>query len=176
MTSRLVAVGIFGAPHGVRGEIRVKSYTADPSALGAYGELTDASGARRFKIVARRPLKDDMVVVRLDGVGDRDAAAKLTGVELFARRENMPAPEEDEFYHADLVGLRAETPEGEDIGHVVGLANYGGGDILEIAPARGGETLLLPFSKAVAPTIDIAKGKIIIVAPREVEGEAEDAR
>src|ERR1700722_19000682 len=85
MTSRLIAVGIFGAPQGVRGEVRVKSYTAEPKALGAYGELADASGARRFKIVALRPLKDDMVVVRLDGVADRDAAAKLTGVELFAR-------------------------------------------------------------------------------------------
>ena len=169
---RLVAVGIFGAPHGVQGEVRAKSYTDDPKSLGVYGELTDAAGVQRFKIAALRPLKDDMVVLRLDGVADRDAAALLTGIELFARRENMPAPDEDEFYHADLVGLRAETAEGEEIGRVVALSNYGAGDILEIAPKGGGETLLFPFTKAVAPEVDIAGGRIVIAPPREVEGEA----
>jgi 16S rRNA processing protein RimM len=168
---RLVAVGIFGAPHGVRGEVRVKSYTDDPTSLGAYGELTDAAGARRFKISTLRSLKDDMVVVRLDGVADRDAAAALTGTELFARRENMPPPDEDEFYHADLVGLRAETAAGEEIGRVVALSNYGAGDILEVAPKGGGETLLFPFTKAVAPEIDVAGGRIVIAPPLEVEGD-----
>ena len=171
MTSRLVAVGIFGAPHGVRGEVRVKAYTDDPKSLAAYGELTDAKGAQRFKIAALRPLKDDMVVVRIDGVGDRDAAAALTGRELFARRENMPPPDEDEFYHADLVGLCAETETGEEIGRVAALSNYGAGDILEVAPKDGGETLLFPFTKAVAPEVDIAHGRIVIVKPREIEAE-----
>jgi len=174
MTSRLIAVGVFGAPQGVRGEVRVKSYTAEPKALGAYGELADASGLRRFKIVALRPLKDDMVVVRLDGIADREAAAELTGVELFARRENMPAPEEDEFYHADLVGLRATTTDGVEIGRVVALRNFGAGDILEILVPGGGETLMFPFSRAVAPEIDIAGGRIIIVPPREIDGEARE--
>jgi len=171
MMPRLVAVGIFGAPHGVRGEVRIKSFTDDPTSLGAYGELTDVAGARRFKIATLRPLKDDMVVVRLDGVADRDAAAALTGVELFARRENMPPPDEDEFYHADLVGLRAETAQGEEIGRVVALSNYGAGDILEVAPKGGGETLLFPFTKAVAPEVDVTGGRIVIAPPREVEGE-----
>jgi 16S rRNA processing protein RimM len=168
---RLVAVGVFGAPHGVRGEIRAKAYTEAPRSLAAYGELTDGTGAKRFKIAALRPLRDDMVVLRLDGVGDRDAAAKLAGIELFARRENMPPPAEDEFYHADLIGLRAETPEGEELGRVAALSNYGAGDILEIAPKGGGETLLLPFTKAVAPEVDVAGGRVVIVLPREIEGE-----
>jgi 16S rRNA processing protein RimM len=168
---RLVAVGIFGAPHGVRGEVRVKSYTDDPTSLAAYGELTDAAGTQRLKIAALRPLKDDMVVVRLDGVADRDAAAALNGRELFARRENMPPPDEDEFYHADLVGLRAETAAGEEIGRVIALSNYGAGDILEVAPKGGGETLLFPFTKAVAPKVDVTGGRIVIVPPEEVEGE-----
>ena len=168
---RLVAVGIFGAPHGVRGDVRAKSYTDDPKSLGAYGELTDASGFMRFKIAALRPLKDDMVVLHIAGVADRDAAAKLTGTELFARREKMSPPDEDEFYHADLVGLRAETVEGEEIGRVVALSNYGAGDILEIAPKGGGETLLFPFTKAVAPEVDVAGGRIMIVPPREIDGE-----
>jgi 16S rRNA processing protein RimM len=172
MRPRLVAVGIFGAPHGVRGELRAKSYTDDPKALGAYGDLTDKSGARRFKILGLRALRDDMVVARLDGVADRAAAAKLTGVEIFARRENMPAPAADEFYHADLIGLRAMTREGEDLGRIVALRNFGAGDILEIAPKAGGETVLLPFTKAVAPEIDIAGGRIVIAPPRVIEGEA----
>jgi 16S rRNA processing protein RimM len=172
MRPRLVAVGIFGAPHGVRGELRAKSYTDDPKALGAYGDLTDKSGARRFKILGLRALRDDMVVARLDGFADRAAAAKLTGVEIFARRENMPAPAADEFYHADLIGLRAMTREGEDLGRIVALRNFGAGDILEIAPKAGGETVLLPFTKAVAPEIDIAGGRIVIAPPREIEGEA----
>jgi 16S rRNA processing protein RimM len=172
MRPRLVAVGIFGAPHGVRGELRAKSYTDDPKALGAYGDLTDKSGARRFKILGLRALRDDMVVARLDGFADRAAAAKLTGVEIFARRENMPAPAADEFYHADLIGLRAMTREGEDLGRIVALRNFGAGDILEIAPKAGGETVLLPFTKAVAPEIDIAGGRIVIAPPRVIEGEA----
>jgi 16S rRNA processing protein RimM len=169
---RLIAVGVFGAPHGVRGELRAKSYTDDPKALGAYGDLTDKSGARRFKILGLRALRDDMVVARLDGFADRAAAAKLTGVEIFARRENMPAPAADEFYHADLIGLRAMTREGEDLGRIVALRNFGAGDILEIAPKAGGETVLLPFTKAVAPEIDIAGGRIVIAPPRVIEGEA----
>ncbi len=168
---RLVAVGVFGAPHGVRGEIRAKAYTDDPRSLAAYGELTDAAGVKRFRIAALRPVKDDMVIVRVDGVADRDAAAALTGIELFAHRENLPPPDEDEFYHADLIGLRAETREAEEIGRVVGVSNYGAGDILEIAPKGGGETLLFPFTKAVAPEIDLAGGRIVIAPPREVEGE-----
>jgi 16S rRNA processing protein RimM len=173
MTSRLIAIGVFGAPHGVRGELRAKAYTADPRSLAAYGALYDSSGVRSFKILALRPLKDDMVVLRVDGVADRDAAAKLTGVELFARRENMPGPEEEEYYHADLVGLSAATRAGEDLGRVVAVNNYGAGDVLEIAPVGGGETLLLPFTKAVAPEIDIAGGRIVIVLPEEIDGEEE---
>jgi 16S rRNA processing protein RimM len=171
MTSPLLAVGIFGAPHGVRGEMRVKSYTNDPKALSAYGDLTDSTGARSFKIVALRILKDDMVVVRLDGVADRGAAALLNGVELFAHRENLPAPDADEFYHVDLVGLVATTRDGETLGRVIGLRNFGAGDILEIAPPGGGETLLFPFTKAVAPEIDVPAGSIVIVPPREIDGE-----
>ncbi len=112
-----------------------------------------------------------MVVVHLDGVADRDEAAALVGTELFARRENMPPPDGDEFYHADLVGLRAETEAGEEIGRVVALSNFGAGDILEIAPAGGGETLLFAFTKAVAPEVDIAGGRVVIAPPREIEAE-----
>jgi len=170
---RLILLGVFGAPQGVRGEVRVKSYTSDPAAIGAYGPLTDASGKRSFALEALRPLKDDMVVARVRGVSAREAAAALTGVELFARRDQLPPPDPDEFYYDDLLGLAAVTRAGENLGKVAALSNYGAGDIIEIAPDRGGETLLLPFSKAVAVEIDFTSGRIVIEPPREIEGEVE---
>jgi 16S rRNA processing protein RimM len=169
---RLIALGVFGAPQGVRGEIRVKAYTADPKAIGAYGPLTDAAAARRFVLRVVRALREDMVVARVDGVATREAAAALTGVELFARRAQLPPPDAEEFYYDDLVGLEAVTLEGVALGRVAGIVNHGAGDILEIAPAAG-ETLLLPFTRQVAPEIDFAGGRIVIKPPLEIDGEAE---
>ncbi|MCB9997549.1 MAG: ribosome maturation factor RimM [Methylobacteriaceae bacterium] len=165
---RLVLVGRFGAPQGVRGEIRIKSYTADPLAIGDYGPLSDETGAKKFEIERLRPLKEDMVVAKVKGLSDRDAAGALTGVSLFVAREKLPPPDEDEFYIADLVGLSAVTPDGETIGIVKNVLNFGAGDILEIAPASG-ETLMLPFTKEIAPSIDFSGGKIVVVRPAETE-------
>jgi 16S rRNA processing protein RimM len=162
-------MGVFGAPHGVRGETRVKSLTRDPKAIGGYGPLTDAKRARVFVIDALRPLKDDMLVARIEGVSTREAAAALTGVEIFVPRDQLPKPSADEFYYDDLVGLEAIDPAGARIGHVVSLSNYGAGDILEIAPEGGGETVLFPFTKEVAPAIDFDAGRIVIEPPRAVE-------
>jgi len=170
---RLVLLGVFGAAQGVRGEVRVKSYTADPKAIGAYGALTDKAGARVFAFESLRPLKDEMLVARVKGVATREAAQALTGVEIFARRGQLPPPDENEFYYDDLVGLAAVTREGSSLGRVVALSNFGAGDILEIAPEGGGETLLLPFTRAVAVEIDFAAGRIVIEPPREIEVEGE---
>ena len=170
-SARLVLLGVFGAAQGVRGEVRIKSFTADPKAIGGYGALTDKAGSRSFRVESLRPLRDDMLVVRLAGVSTRDAAEALTGVELYARRDQLPPPEADEFYWDDLVGLAAATPDGASLGRVVGLVNYGAGDVLEIAPDGGGETLLLPFTKAVAIEIDFAAGRIVVAPPREIDGE-----
>ncbi len=169
---RLIAVGIFGAPHGVRGELRVKSYTEDARTLGAYGSLTDKTGHAVFKLTAARVMRDQMLVVRLAGVNSRDDAEKLTGVELFVTREQLPPLADDEFYHADLVGLEALTDAGDRLGRVVALHNFGAGDILEIAPAAGGETFMLPFSKATAIEVDLSNGRIVIAPPREIDGQA----
>ncbi|KAF2991986.1 ribosome maturation factor RimM [Methylocystis sp. MJC1] len=169
----LVLLGRFGAPHGVRGEIRLQSHTADPLAIGSYGLLTDKSGGKTFKLQSVRPQGKDMLVARVEGVADRSTAERLTGVELYIAREKLPAPEdEDEFYLADLVGLRAETRDGELIGHVVGLINFGAGDILEIQPPQG-ETILLPFTKAVVPIVDVAGGRVVVEPPAEIEGPAD---
>jgi 16S rRNA processing protein RimM len=164
-----VLVGIFGAPHGVRGEIRLKSYMQDPASIASHGALHDDSG-REFVLAASRPLKDDLLVVRVKGVADRDAAQKLTHVKLFLAREKLPPPDEDEFYCRDLIGLRAETGEGLLLGTIVAVPNYGAGDILEIAPPAG-ETLLFPFTRAVVPHIDLAAGKVIVEPPAEIDAE-----
>ena len=167
---RLIALGRFGAPQGVRGEIRIQSFTASPEAVAAYGPLTDVAGARRFEVKIVRALRDDMLVARVEGVATREAAAALTGVELYARRSQLPPPDADEFYYDDLIGLAAVTLAGEPLGRVTAVLNHGAGDMLEIA-AEGG-SLLLPFTKAAAPEIDFAAGRIVVVMPVEIDGEA----
>lgn len=164
-----VLVGVFGAPHGVRGEIRLKSYTQDPMSIADYGALRDSAG-RQYALAAARPLKDDLLVVRIKGFADRDAAQKLTNVKLYIARAKLPPPGEDEFYCRDLIGLRAETPAGVLLGRIVAVPNYGAGDILEVAPPAG-ETLLFPFTRAVAPRVDLAGGRVIIEPPVEIEGD-----
>jgi 16S rRNA processing protein RimM len=168
-SDRLIPMGVFGAPQGVRGEVRVKSLTSDPKAIGAYGPLTDGKRARVFAFDSLRLLKEDMLVARVRDVSTREAAAELTGVEIFARRDQLPSPSDGEFYWDDLIGLDAVDKAGAPLGQVASVMNYGAGDILEIAPADGGETLLLPFTRRVAPTIDFDAGRIVIEPPREVE-------
>jgi 16S rRNA processing protein RimM len=168
-----VLLGRFGAPHGVRGEIRLQSFTADPRSIADYSPLMDKSGARRFVIQAVRPQGKDMLVARVDGVGDRESAEALRGVELYVAREFLPKPDEDEFYLADLEGLRAETADGVLLGRVVAIHNFGAGDILEIAPPQG-ESLLFPFTKSVAPLVDVAGGRIVIAPPPETEPSEEE--
>ena len=164
-------MGVFGAPQGVRGEIRVKSLTKEPSAIGGYGPLTDKGRTRAFAFETLRALKDNMLIARVAGVSSREAAEALKGMEIFVRRDQLPPPNEDEFYYDDLVGLEALDAAGGRLGRIVSLMNYGAGDVLEIAPAQGGETLLLPFTKRVAPRIDFDAGRIVIEPPGEVEDE-----
>ncbi|MBG0801426.1 ribosome maturation factor RimM [Methylocystis sp. H4A] len=166
-----VLLGRFGAAHGVRGEVRLQSFTSDPLAIAAYDGLTDKSGTRNFRLRALRRQGKDMLVAQVEGVDDRAGAEALNRIELYVAREMLPAPEEDEFYIADLIGLRAETPDGEAIGVVVAVRNFGAGDILEIAPAAGGESLLYPFTGAVVPVVDIAQGRVVITPPAEVSAE-----
>jgi 16S rRNA processing protein RimM len=164
-------MGVFGAPQGVRGEIRVKSLTGEPSAIGAYGPLTNKGRTRVFALESLRSLKDDMLVARVAGVSTREAAETLKNVEIFARRDQLPPPNQDEFYYDDLVGLEAVNAAGAPLGRVISLMNHGAGDVLEIAPADGGENLLLPFTKSVAPRIDFDAERIVVEPPREVEDD-----
>lgn len=171
----LVLLGRFGAPHGLAGEIRLQSFTDDPLAIASYGPLVDKSGQHRFALSHVRRQGKDMLIARVGGVTDRNGAESVKGVELFAPRENLPEPEQDEFYLADLIGLRAETSSGQPLGVVTAVRNFGAGDILEIAPPEGDETVLFPFIRAVVPTVDVAGGRIVIEPPDEVEGETQEA-
>ncbi len=170
--AKRVLVGRIGAAHGIKGEVRILSFTEDPKAIGAYGTLRDAQGARQFEILALRPLKDRLVVVRFAGVRTREEAEALNGVDLYVARAALPATAKEEFYHADLIGLAAHNPTGERIGRVTGVLNFGGGDILEVEPADGGETLLVPFTKEAVPSIDLEAGQIVVLPPLEIEAES----
>jgi 16S rRNA processing protein RimM len=175
MASDLILVGVFGAPHGVRGELRLKSYTGDPAAIAGYGPLLTADGKTAYALSSVRPVKDDILVVRVKGVDDRDAAARLTNVRLHVPRAALPAPEEeDEFYHADLIGLRVEAADGSLLGTVSAVLDFGAGDIIEIAPADGGRALMLPFTRQAVPLVDIRGGRIVAEPPAETEARPED--
>lgn len=165
-----ILVGRFGAAHGVRGEVRIKSYTSDPMALATYEGLSDSSGARSFRIESARPVKDDIIVARLRGVSDRTAAEALTNSEIYIARDALPPPDEEEFYVADLVGMRAELADGTPSGTIANVLNFGAGDILDIA-LEGGGSRLVPFTRACAPHVDVKARRVVIVPPQEVEGE-----
>jgi len=170
--ANLVLMGRFGAPHGVRGEIRLQSFTAEPLSIATYGPLFDRSGARRFLLKSAREQGRDTLVVRVEGVTDRDAAQRLGGTDLYLPRDCLPAPEEDEFYLADLLGLSVESEEGAALGQVIALRNFGAGDILEVLPRDGGETQFYPFTKALAPIVDLAGGRIVVVTEAQKSEES----
>jgi len=158
-----ICVAQIGAAHGIRGEVRLRSFTEDPMAITAYGPLESEDGKQRFEIEALRPAKDHFVA-RLTGVPNRDAAEKLTNIKLYVSRDRLPAIEDDgTFYHADLIGLSAVTPDGTALGTVTAIHNFVAGDLVEIKPADGGEPLMVPFTDAAVPEIDIAAGRIVVV-------------
>ena len=164
-----IRVARIGAAHGVRGEVKLWSFTQEPMAIADYGPLETEDGAQRFEIETLRPAKD-FLVARIVGVADRDAAAKLCNVELFVPRDRLPPIEEDDtYYHADLVGMAAITPQGVPIGNVTAIHNFGAGDLIEIASSAGGEPMLLPFTESVVTEIDTALRQITIVLPNVVE-------
>src|SRR5580704_8075647 len=151
--SAKVCVARIGAAHGVRGAVKLWTFTEDPFAVKAYGPLSTKDGARHFELASAREAKDHLVAT-FKGVTTREEAERLNGIELYVAREKLPATEDDEYYHADLIGLAAETTAGVTLGRVIAIHNFGAGDIIEIAPPSGA-TLLLPFSNAVVPTVDV---------------------
>ena len=167
--SALVCVARIGAAHGVRGAVKLWTFTEDPFAVRHYGPLLSKDGKRQFEVATAREARDHLVAT-FKGVTTRDEAEHLNGIELYVPREKLPATDADEYYHTDLIGLAAVTTDGEPLGRVLAIHNFGAGDIIEIAPPKGA-TMLLPFSNAVVPEVDIAGGRVEIALPQEIEGE-----
>ena len=163
MTAKVCIGAIVGAL-GVRGEVRVKAFTADPADVAAYGPVETEDG-RTFSLRITRPAKGDVVGARVEGIADRNAAEALRGVRLYVPRAVLPPPEEDEFYHADLIGLAVVRQNGEVLGRVVAVHDFGAGDLLEIRPEAGGTPVMMPFTRETAPQIDLASGGIVADPP-----------
>lgn len=169
--SELICVGAVVGAYGVRGEARIKSYCAEPAAIADYAPLTDEAGARSFTLRITRAVKGGFAA-RLGGVKTREDAEALKGLALYAPRDRLPALPDDEFYHSDLIGLTARDTGGAVLGVVRAVADYGGGDFLEIALDGSSKALLVPFTREAAPTVDLAAGVVVVDPPADVaEGE-----
>src|ERR1700681_432107 len=166
-----ICIARIGAAHGVRGAVKLWTFTEDPLAVKAYGPLLTRDGARSFEVATAREAKGHLVAT-LKGIATREDAERLNGLELYIAREKLPATDENEYYHADLIGLAAVTPANEPLGRVIAIHNFGAGDIIEIAPPQGA-TMLLPFTNAVVPSVDLAAGRVVIELPDEIVGDDE---
>jgi len=171
-----ILIGQIGAPHGVRGEVRLISHAEEPLDIVRYGALETEEGSRTIEIVCVRRAKHALVA-RLRGIDDRIAAEKLRHVRLYVARSRLPKTEDaDTFYHADLIGLVASTDDGRILGRVTAVQNFGASDILEIKPADGSEPILVPFTTLAVPHLDIGNGRVVVNPPGVVENEADHGR
>jgi 16S rRNA processing protein RimM len=164
-----ICIARIGAAHGVRGAVKLWTFTEDPLAVQAYGPLVTKDGARSFEVASAREAKGHLVAT-LKGIATREDAERLNGLELYIAREKLPATDQDEYYHADLIGLDAVTAANAPLGRVVAIHNFGAGDIIEIAPP-GGASMLLPFTHAVVPSVDLEGRRVVIEVPQEIDGD-----
>jgi 16S rRNA processing protein RimM len=167
MSGRLVLIGRVAGAFGVKGEVRITAFGEDPLALLSYRDLKRGDGSPAFTLISGRAAKGELIAKTRDALV-KEAIDELRGLDLYVPRDVLPPPDEDEFYLADLIGLRAETPEGEGLGSVKAVHNFGAGDMLEIAPDVG-ESFYLPFTREAVPEVRIGEGLIVAVRPIEVE-------
>lgn len=161
-SGRLICLGAFAGAHGVRGEAKVKTFTADAASIAAYGPLTSEDGKRRFTLKFVRVLKPDLALVMAQEIATREDAAALAGTRLYVERSVLPPTDEDEFYLEDLVGLAAFDEHGAPLGKVVAVHNFGAGDLIEVKGAKG--AIIVPFAGAAVPDVDLAAGRLVISA------------
>jgi 16S rRNA processing protein RimM len=174
MSNRKLCVGVITAPRGVRGQVRVKSFTAEPDDIARYAPLTNAEGCTEYRIEIVGHAKG-VLLARVEGIRSREAAEALRGVELFVDRDVLPdAEDEDDFYYADLIGLSAVLPDGEIYGTVKAMHDFGAGDMIELS-LDGSGNIILPFTKVVVLKVDIANG-LIVIDPPEMFGDPEPAQ
>lgn len=174
MSKERVCVGAIAGAFGVRGEAKIKSFTEDPRAIATYGPLESEDRAQRFDITLTRSIKGGFAA-RLSGVKTREEAEALKGTRLYVDRAILPQPEEDEFYYADLIGLRVEDQGGAFLGKVKAVHEFGAGDMLEYVPDAGGETVMVPFTRDAVPVVDVPGGRLVVDPPVEDEGGKERA-
>jgi len=165
--SSRICLGVITGAHGVKGRVRLKSFTAEPQAIASYGPLSDEHGAQRFVLTVTGEAKS-VLLAQIEGVDDRDAAEALRGTRLFVERAALPPPEAEEFYQADLVGLEAVLRDGRKLGRVTAVHDFGAGASLEIEES-GGKIVILPFTTAAVPEIDIAAGHVIVAPPKGLD-------
>ncbi len=159
----IVCVGAVAGAHGVRGGVRIKPFTDDPESVAAYGKVRDESGARVFDLRLTGKAKG-VVLAKLSGVESREAAEALKGLRLYVERSVLPPADADEFYHADLIGLPVEDTEGQHLGVVHALHDFGAGDLLEVKTSAT-KLVVLPFTEAVVPVVDVAGGRLVVAPP-----------
>ncbi|HLZ65476.1 MAG TPA: ribosome maturation factor RimM [Aliidongia sp.] len=160
---KLLCIGVITGAQGIRGAVRIKSFTADPLDIDAYGPVSDEAGTRVFELKSVGQSKG-VVVATLAGVTDRNAAEALKGLRLFVDRDRLPPAEDEEYYHADLLGLAAELIGGEPLGRITAVYDFGAGDAIEVTQTDG-SVVMVPFTKAAVPTVDLAGGKVVIDPP-----------
>jgi len=165
-------LGEIGAAVGLKGELRLRSYTGEPAAIADYGPLQSDRPGRSFTIVSLREGPKGLVA-KFEGVSGREAAEPLTGTKLYIDRDKLPASEPDEWYYADLIGLEGIDSEGAPLGIVTAVHNFGASDIIELAPATG-PTLLIPFTEETVPEVDIERGRLTVIPPEEWSAEPGD--
>jgi 16S rRNA processing protein RimM len=158
-----VLVGVIVGAHGIKGEVKLKSFTSDPSSIGRYGPLQNKTG-ETFEITKLKPAKDGFIAT-LKGVTDRNQSEQLRGLELFVARENLPKLKASETYAHDLLGADVVLEDGSLLGKLIAMPNYGAGDLLEVELSGNAETVLIPFTNAFVPQTDFTSGKITVVLP-----------
>lgn len=171
MSGGRVCVGAIAGAFGVRGEVRLKSFCAEPEAIARYAPLFTEDGARSFAVTITRAIPNGFAA-RLGGVTTKEAADALRGIRLYADRDRLPALPDDEFYHADLIGLEVVDTGGAVLGRVIALHDHGAGDLLEVQPPGAAATLLLPFTREAVPTVDLGRGRIVADPPPGLIGPA----
>lgn len=171
-SDKMILMARIGAAHGIRGEVRVKSFGDDPLSFTDYGALTTKDG-RSFEVLRARVQKT-VVVTQFEGVSDRNHAEELNGVDLYISRDQLPETEEDEFYYSDLVGVDVVTAGGEALGKVAAVQDFGAGDLLEVRPARG-KTFYIPFTRDFVPEVDLDARSVTVDLPEDYFSEEEGA-
>ena len=172
-TEDRVCVGAIAGVRGLKGEVRIKSFTADPDDIAAHGPVFTDGSERSFDIRVTARAKGQ-IIARLSGIDDRDAAEALKGTRLYVPKSVLPKPGDGDYYHADLIGLKAETEDGDALGTVKAVHNFGAGDVIEITGAEDKDGLMVPFTAEVVPEVDIENGRIVVSPPTVLEAPADE--